>query len=47
MLAQIMATPMIQCDQAQWTLWGISLAGFNAIISIVGALGIATWWRGR
>ena len=47
MLAQIMATPMIQCDQAQWTLFGISLAGFNAIISIVGGLGIAAYWRGR
>ncbi|TZG26249.1 disulfide bond formation protein B [Sphingomonas montanisoli] len=47
MLAQIMATPMIQCDQAQWTLFGISLAGFNAMISILGGLGIAYWWRGR
>ncbi|MFD1787312.1 disulfide bond formation protein B [Sphingomonas floccifaciens] len=37
MLAQIMNAPMIRCDVAQWTFAGISLAGFNAIISLVGA----------
>jgi disulfide bond formation protein DsbB len=39
MLREIMATPLIRCDAAQWTLFGISLAGFNAILS--GALGSA------
>ncbi len=43
-LAEIMATPMIQCDKPQWTMFGISLAGFNAIISIVGGLAIAGLW---
>jgi disulfide bond formation protein DsbB len=38
--ADIMNAPLIRCDQAQWTLFGISLAGFNAIISIGGALTI-------
>lgn len=38
MLAEIMATPLIRCDVAQWSLAGISLAGFNAIFSLVGAL---------
>ena len=33
-LREIMATPMIRCDEAQWTLFGISLAGFNAILSL-------------
>ena len=33
-MAQIMAAPIIRCDQAQWTLGGISLAGFNAIFSL-------------
>jgi len=45
LLAQIMATPMIQCDQAQWTLFGISLAGFNALFSIGGAMAILWLWR--
>jgi disulfide bond formation protein DsbB len=43
-LAQIMATPMIQCDQPQWTFHGISLAGFNAIFSIFGGLAIIGLW---
>lgn len=43
--AQIMATPMIQCDVPQWTLFGISLAGFNAIFSILGGLGILALWK--
>jgi len=45
LLAQIMATPMIQCDVPQWSLFGISLAGFNALISIIGALGIVALWN--
>ena len=46
-MAQSMATPMIQCDVPQWTLFGISLAGFNAIFSILGAIGIVALWRRR
>ncbi len=45
LLKAIMATPMIQCDVPQWTLFGISLAGLNAIISILGGLGIIALWR--
>ena len=37
-LAAIMAAPTIRCDEAQWTLLGISLAGFNFLISTGGAL---------
>ena len=37
-LEDIMAVPLIRCDQVQWTLGGISLAGFNAIFSLGGAL---------
>ena len=36
MLARIMATPLVRCDAAQWTLGGISLAGYNAIFSGLG-----------
>ena len=46
-LEMIMNTPMIQCDQPQWTFHGISLAGFNAIISILGGLGIIGLWARR
>jgi len=32
--------PMIRCDLAQWSLLGISLAGWNAIVSLSGATAI-------
>jgi disulfide bond formation protein DsbB len=34
----LMEAPTVRCDAAQWTLFGISLAGFNAIFSLGGAL---------
>lgn len=45
-LDSIMNAPLIRCDQAQWTLAGISLAGFNAIFSILGG-GLVLWLLGR
>ena len=39
-LAAIMNAPLIRCDVAQWTLAGISLAGFNALISAISAVAI-------
>ncbi len=41
-LEAIFSQPIIRCDVAPWTLLGISLAGFNAIFSIGGALAIFT-----
>lgn len=37
-LAAIMKAPVVRCDAPQWTFAGISLAGFNAIVSLGGAL---------
>ncbi|MEP7222214.1 MAG: disulfide bond formation protein B [Novosphingobium sp.] len=39
-LAAIMNAPLIRCDVAQWTLLGISLAGFNFLFSAAGALAV-------
>ena len=39
-LEAIMNAPLIRCDVAPWTLAGISLAGFNAIISTLSAVAI-------
>ena len=39
-LSAIMNAPLIRCDAAQWTLAGISLAGFNALISVISAVAI-------
>ena len=46
-LDQIMATPLIRCDVPQWTLLGVSLAGFNAIFSLAGAAFVLTLLRRR
>ncbi|MFM5894283.1 MAG: disulfide bond formation protein B [Novosphingobium sp.] len=37
-LDAIMNAPLIRCDRAQWTLLGVSLAGFNFLISVPAAL---------
>ena len=39
-LDQLMNAPIVRCDAAPWTLAGISLAGFNAIVSLAGAAAI-------
>jgi disulfide bond formation protein DsbB len=33
-LEDIMRAPVVRCDVPQWTLLGLSLAGYNAIISL-------------
>lgn len=40
MLREQLGKPIIRCDTAQWELFGVSLAGFNAIFSLGGALAI-------
>ncbi len=44
-LQDLMRAPLIRCDTAQWTLGGISLAGFNAIFSIIGGVTILVFVR--
>ena len=39
-LDALMRQPVVRCDTAQWTLFGVSLAGFNALFSLGGALAI-------
>ena len=41
-LDAIMHAPIVRCDQAQWSLLGLSLAGWNAILSFAGA-GLIVW----
>jgi disulfide bond formation protein DsbB len=38
LLKQIMAAPMVRCDEIQWSWLGISMAGWNAILSLSAAL---------
>jgi disulfide bond formation protein DsbB len=47
-LDSIMNAPLIRCDVAPWDFLGISLAGWNGILSLAGAAVIATLLlRGR
>lgn len=39
-LEAIMNAPMVRCDQAPWSLIGISLAGWNFFLSTAGGLAI-------
>jgi disulfide bond formation protein DsbB len=45
-LEDILKVPLVRCDQVQWSLLGISMAGWNAIISLGGAA-LISWlaWR--
>jgi disulfide bond formation protein DsbB len=36
-LQDIMNVPLVRCDQIQWSFLGISMAGWNAILSLGGA----------
>ena len=45
LLRQIMAAPLVRCDEAQWRLFGVSLAGWNALFSLGGAGVIAALLR--
>lgn len=45
-LNSIMNAPLTRCDVAPWSLLGISLAGYNAILSVAAALAIF-WLLGK
>ena len=38
LLAQIMSAPIVRCDEAPWELFTLSMASWNAIVSIALAL---------
>ncbi|MCH8684554.1 disulfide bond formation protein B [Pedomonas mirosovicensis] len=40
--ATVMAAPVIRCDETAWSLAGISMAGYNAIISFLMG-GLVLW----
>ncbi len=41
--AQLMATPVARCDEVAWSLLGVSMAGWNLIISAAG--GVLLAWQ--
>jgi disulfide bond formation protein DsbB len=44
--AQLMQTPFVRCDQITWSLFGLSLAAYNAIFSLILALACWKWTKG-
>ena len=44
-LDQIMAAPVVRCDDVAWSLFGISMAGYNGLISLALAAFAAVSWR--
>jgi disulfide bond formation protein DsbB len=47
----LFGAPLVRCDQTAWAMWGISMAGWNAILSAALAFvlssGVASWLRSR
>jgi disulfide bond formation protein DsbB len=41
-LRDIMKSPLVRCDQPQWSLFGVSMAGWNAILSL--GVGLVILW---
>ncbi|WP_300029764.1 disulfide bond formation protein B [uncultured Roseobacter sp.] len=43
---QIMAAPIVRCDEIPWELLGLSMAGWNGVVSLgLGLLWILAWRR--
>ncbi|NRB36123.1 MAG: disulfide bond formation protein B [Rhodobacteraceae bacterium] len=40
LMAQIMSAPLVRCDEIPWEMFGLSMAGWNAVISF----GLAGLW---
>ena len=45
-LKAIMSAPLVRCDDIQWSFLGISMAGWNAILSLGSAL-LILWFSTR
>jgi disulfide bond formation protein DsbB len=46
--ARLMAAPVVRCDEAPWTLFGVSLAGYNALIgAALAAYAFRAAWKTR
>lgn len=43
--AQIMSAPVVRCDEIPWSLFGISMAGYNFLLSLF--IGLGTIWMVR
>ena len=45
---QLLATPVVRCDEAPWSLFGISMAGWNTILSLdIAGFALMSWIANR
>lgn len=44
-ISAIITAPIIMCDHAAWRLFGISMAGYNGLISLAMAVFVFLRWR--
>ena len=45
---QLLATPVVRCDEVPWSLFGISMAGWNSILSIdIAGFALICWFANR
>lgn len=47
--AQLLAAPVVRCDEIPWSLFGVSIAGWNAVASLALTVfcGVAAWNQTR
>jgi disulfide bond formation protein DsbB len=41
--AQLLAAPVVRCDEVAWSLFGISMAGYNFLLAVVSGLVALAW----
>ena len=46
LLEALWKQPLVRCDAIPWSLFGLSMAAYNGIISLIGA-GLGAWWLQR
>ncbi len=47
LMEQIMAAPLVRCDEIPWEMFGLSMAGWNALLSGLLVLIWLAAWRAR
>lgn len=41
--AQLLAAPVVRCDEVPWSLFGISMAGYNFLLAMLSGLAALAW----
>lgn len=41
--SQLLAAPVVRCDEVPWSLFGISMAGYNFLLALAGGVAALMW----